>query len=80
MHALLIDPDLFDGYIAIDPSFWYKNQMQVKNAQAEFLKSKNWTKAIFITGREGDGMKEMGVSSMEKQLKSSAPKEPPGGM
>ncbi len=75
MHALLIDPDLFDGYIAIDPSFWYKNQMQVKNARAEFLKSKNWKKAIFITGREGGGMKEMGVSSMEKLLKSSAPKD-----
>ncbi len=75
MHALLTDPDLFDGYIAIDPSFWYKDQMQVKNARNEFLKSKNWNKTIYISGREGDGMKEMGVSSMEKLLKSSAPKD-----
>ena len=75
MHALLTDPDLFDGYIAIDPGFWYKDQMQVKNARNEFLKSKNWNKTIYISGREGDGMKEMGVSSMEKLLKSSAPKD-----
>jgi predicted alpha/beta superfamily hydrolase len=75
MHALLNDPDLFDAYIAIDPSFWYKSQMQVKSAQTEFLKSKNWNKLIFITGREGGGMKEMGIISMEKVLKSSAPKE-----
>jgi predicted alpha/beta superfamily hydrolase len=75
MHALLTDPDLFDAYIAIDPSFWYKNQMQVKSAQTEFLKAKNWNKPIYITGREGGGMKDMGINSMEKVLKSSAPKE-----
>jgi len=75
MHALLNDPDLFDAYIAIDPSFWYKNQMQVKSAQVEFLKTKNWNKPIFITGREGEGMKGMGITAMEKVLKSSAPKD-----
>jgi predicted alpha/beta superfamily hydrolase len=75
MHTLLTDPDLFDAYIAIDPSFWYKNQMQVKSAQAEFLKTKNWNKPIYISGREGGGMKDMGITSMEKVLKSSAPKE-----
>jgi predicted alpha/beta superfamily hydrolase len=66
MHALLTDPDLFDAYIAIDPSFWYKNQMQVTSAQAEFTKTKNWNKSIFITGREGGGMKDMGITPMEK--------------
>jgi Predicted hydrolase of the alpha/beta superfamily len=73
MHALLNDPDLFDAYIAIDPSFWYKNKMQVKSAQNEFLKAKNWNKPIFISGREGGGMNDMGITSMEKLLKSSAP-------
>jgi predicted alpha/beta superfamily hydrolase len=73
MHALLNDPDLFDAYIAIDPSFWYKNQMQVKSAQNEFLKAKNWNKPIFISGREGESMKGMGITAMEKVLKTSAP-------
>jgi predicted alpha/beta superfamily hydrolase len=73
MHALLNDPDLFDAYISIDPSFWYKNQMQVKRAQNEFLKGKNWNKPIYISGREGDGMKGMGITAMEKVLKSGAP-------
>jgi predicted alpha/beta superfamily hydrolase len=59
MHALLNDPDLFDAYISIDPSFWYKNQMPIKSAQVEFLKNKNWNKPIFISGREGGGMKDM---------------------
>jgi predicted alpha/beta superfamily hydrolase len=73
MHVLLNDPDLFDAYIAIDPSFWYKNQMQVKSAQNEFLKVKNWNKPIFITGREGEAMDGMGITAMEKLLKTSAP-------
>ena len=75
MHCLLTDPELFDAYMAIDPSFWYKNQMQVKSAAAEFQKSKNWKRSIFITGREGDGMKSMGINAMEKVLKGSAPKD-----
>jgi predicted alpha/beta superfamily hydrolase len=74
MHALLNDPDLFNAYIAIDPSFWYKNQMQVKSAQNEFPKAKNWNKFIFISGREGGGMKDMGITSMDNVLKSAAPK------
>ena len=73
MHVLLNDPDLFDAYIAIDPSFWYKNQMQVKSAQDEFLKAKNWNKPIFITAREGEQKDGMGITAMEKVLKASAP-------
>jgi hypothetical protein len=47
--------------------------MQVKAAKNEFLKSKNWNKPIFITGREGEGMKGMGIDAMEEVLKTSAP-------
>jgi predicted alpha/beta superfamily hydrolase len=73
MHTLLNDPDLFDAYIAIDPSFWYKKEMQVKSARNEFTKTKNWNKPVFISGREGLGLKEMDITSMENLLKSSAP-------
>jgi hypothetical protein len=37
------------------------------------LKAKNWNKPMFIAGRAGDGMKNMGITSMEKLLKTSAP-------
>jgi predicted alpha/beta superfamily hydrolase len=73
MHVLLNDPDLFDAYIAIDPSFWYKDKMQVKSAGVEFPKTKNWDKPVFITGREGGGMKDMGIDAMEEALKTFAP-------
>jgi predicted alpha/beta superfamily hydrolase len=73
-YAFLKEPDLFDAYISIDPSLWYKNQMLLKIAQSEFSKAKNWNKIIYITGREGEGMKGMAITPMEKYLESSAPK------
>jgi predicted alpha/beta superfamily hydrolase len=73
MHVFLNDPDLFEGYLAIDPSFWYKDKIQVKSAQVELSQTKNWKKFLFITGREGTGMKDMGVDAMERILKNSAP-------
>jgi predicted alpha/beta superfamily hydrolase len=75
MHALLTDPDAFDAYIAIDPSFWFDKKIMLKNAGTEFLRSRNWKKTLFITGREGGGMADMGITAMDSLLKVSAPKE-----
>ncbi len=55
------------------PSFWYKDNLPVKNAAEEFKKSKDWNRPIFITGREGEGMKGMGINDMDSLLKLSAP-------
>ena len=75
MHALITDPELFDAYIAIDPSFWYKDNLPIRNAKEEFQKAKDWDRSIFITGREGEGMKGMGINDMDSLLKLSAPKD-----
>jgi predicted alpha/beta superfamily hydrolase len=75
IHALLNDPDLFDSYIAIDPSVWYKNLLLLKSAKKEFHETKNWNKSLFVTGREGVGMNEMGITSLDTLLKESAPRE-----
>lgn len=74
MYSLLTDPDLFNAYIAIDPSLGFKDHLMIKNARMEFTMEKNWKKALFIAGREGGAMKDMGVDAMEDLLKSSAPK------
>jgi predicted alpha/beta superfamily hydrolase len=75
MHVLLTQPDLFDSYIAIDPSIWYNNVKLVMSAEMEFAKTKNWDRSIFITGREGGGLKDMGIVPMDSLLKTSAPKD-----
>jgi predicted alpha/beta superfamily hydrolase len=74
MHTLLNEPDLFNGYIAIDPSFWYDNNIMVTNARNQFKKNKNWEKLIYIAGRDSNDMNGMGISSMDTLLKTSAPK------
>ncbi|MFN8258998.1 MAG: alpha/beta hydrolase-fold protein [Bacteroidales bacterium] len=73
MHCLLTDPDVFNAYIAIDPSFWYAGKIMVSRAGEEFKKTKNWNKSIFITGRAGNGMDDMGINSMDSLLKLEAP-------
>lgn len=75
MFAMLEKPELFNAYIAMDPSFWYKNKMLLKQASEEFMKQMDWNRPLFISGRQGSGMDEMGISDMEKLLKNSAPKD-----
>ncbi len=75
MHTLLMKPDLFDAYIAIDPSIWYKDLIVLKSAAKEFPAVKSWDRSLFITGREGEGMNEMGITPLDSLLKASAPKE-----
>ncbi|MFN8240279.1 MAG: alpha/beta hydrolase-fold protein [Bacteroidales bacterium] len=75
MHCLVTSPDLFNAYIAIDPSFWYNGLKMINVTNQQFAMKKNWAKVLFITGREGGPLKGMGVTNMDSLLKTSAPKE-----
>jgi predicted alpha/beta superfamily hydrolase len=75
MHTLLAEPDLFDAYIAIDPSIWYNKLSILKSAEKEFASVKNWDRSVFITGRDGEGMKQMGISNLDSLMKAISPKE-----
>lgn len=74
-YALLKKPDLFDAFIAMDPSFWYNNNKILEYAADAFKQQRNWERILFITAREGEGMVEMGIPQVEKYLSSSAPPE-----
>jgi len=74
MYALLSEPQLFTSYLSVDPSFWWDNGYMNKLA-ADKLSASQSNKSIFITGREGDGLKQMGIPGMDSVLKSKAPKE-----
>jgi len=73
LYALFNQPDLFDAYIAMDPSVWYNDKKIVCLASEELAKPKQWEKPLFITGREGQGLEEMGILPLEDLLKKSAP-------
>jgi len=74
MYTLLTKPNLFDGYLASDPSFWWDNQFINELAKKKLPNLKGEQQVLFINGREGKPMGEMGITNMEKVLKEFAPK------
>ncbi|MDQ3393432.1 MAG: alpha/beta hydrolase-fold protein, partial [Bacteroidota bacterium] len=74
MYALLMEPELFQSYIAIDPSFWWDNQYLQKLTAEKVKAGSNFNKTLFIAGREGGDYKGMGIASMDSVLKATAPK------
>lgn len=73
MYALLTKPQAFDAYLAADPSFWWDNGYINKLAAEKLSAASLAGKSLFIAGREGEAMRQMGVQQMEAELKSHAP-------
>lgn len=48
INTLLNDPQLFNAYIAIDPSLWWENKKLVQQAKQNFLKNKYQNISLFI--------------------------------
>ncbi|MDW7694507.1 alpha/beta hydrolase-fold protein [Flammeovirgaceae bacterium SG7u.111] len=68
MTALMEEPDLFDAYIAVDPSFWWDEQLLVRTAAEKLDAEKTKGKILFYTGREGQGYIGMGLNTMDSIL------------
>ena len=75
MFALLNQPDAFEGYIMIDPSFWYNSHMLVKSTGSFLSGISSLPKIVFISGNEGKSWHEMGNDAMDSVLKADAPKD-----
>lgn len=64
METLMEKPELFDFYIAFDPSLWWNNQYLVKNAQKNLAKiPQDQQKKLWFAG---SGTKD--ISPMTKRL------------
>ena len=44
VETFFLDPELFDTYIAIDPSLWWNNQKLVNDATKSLARSQSWTR------------------------------------
>lgn len=75
MYALLTEPQLFNAYLAIDPSFWWDGGYMNKLAATKLSAAAQSGKSLFIAGREGEGFKQMGIADMDALLKDKAPKD-----
>jgi uncharacterized protein len=68
VETLLLEPDLFDTYIAIDPSLWWNNQQLAKSA-VETTKSRAGNKkSLFLATSEEKEMAEI-VKNMAAALR-----------
>jgi predicted alpha/beta superfamily hydrolase len=72
-YALLNEPQVFTSYIAADPSYWWGNGYMISAVAAKLHTLANLGKTLFISGREGQGMKEMAINPMDSLLKKYSP-------
>jgi predicted alpha/beta superfamily hydrolase len=72
LYALFTEPQLFDNYIAADPSLWWDNGWLTRYAK-EKMNSVQGIKSLYITGRTGNPWHGMGIDSMVMLLKNAAP-------
>jgi predicted alpha/beta superfamily hydrolase len=67
MYALLMEPELFDSYIAGDPAFWW-DDYYINKFAAEKLHNFPSIKTLFMTGRgarDGEDYRSMGIYAMD---------------
>lgn len=68
-YALLMEPDLFDAYLAGDPSFWWDDGYMVEVAAEKLPSLAGKGKILHITGRkDGDAYSGMGIDKMDSVL------------
>jgi len=75
IYAYLAEPQLFNSYLAVDPSLWWDNNYIEKFAAEKLNAPLHIGKSLFITGRDVAGLKEMGITDFDTLLKNKAPKD-----
>jgi predicted alpha/beta superfamily hydrolase len=74
IYALFSEPQLFNYYLAADPSLWWDNNYIEKLAGGKPLTPLSG-KTVFISGRDEAGLKQMGITGFDAVLKNKAPKD-----
>ena len=60
METFLREPDLFDTYIAFDPSLWWNKGKLVDDAQSMLKAGKLSGKSLYVAGSSSGGPAELG--------------------
>lgn len=72
VETFLLEPTLFDRYLAADPSLWWNDQRLVRNANAPLAWWTAGPKALYIATADDPGMLE-GVALLLTALRIQAP-------
>lgn len=71
VETLLVEPSLFDTYIAFDPSVWWNNGGLVKTAPAQLRAIGNQPKTLYVASSRDD--RDDMIRAFADMLKQSAP-------
>ncbi len=74
VETLLKEPDLFDTYIAFDPSLWWNNQKLVNSAATDLGKQHNLANTLYLANSD----EEMIPGTMQRFVDVLAANAPPG--
>jgi predicted alpha/beta superfamily hydrolase len=73
IHGLLNAPTLFKSYVALDPSLWWDGGVVNAEFQHKIGNLKDLHRVLWVNGREGEGMHEMGIDRLQATLSAQAP-------
>ena len=75
VETFLLEPDLFDTYIAFDPSLWWNNQKLVRSAGERLRGRAGLKKALYFASSD-----EKGIVETAQQLAEALGKNAPAGI
>ena len=69
IHALLHDPDLFQAYVAIDPSLWWDNQLLTHHAENKLRTIRKLRKTVYISSANTPKIPNRNPTKMRKAIR-----------
>ncbi|MCU1266788.1 MAG: esterase [Acidobacteria bacterium] len=72
VETFLLEPDLFDTYIAIDPSLWWNNAKLIKGAADQLRARPKLAKTLYFAGSDEKGI-VVNTEQLASILKTNAP-------
>lgn len=75
VESFLLEPDLFDTYIAFDPSLWWNNASLVRSASATLKSRPNLKTSLYFASSD-----EPGIIETAEQLSAILTKDAPKGL
>jgi uncharacterized protein len=75
METFFLRPDMFDTYIALDPSLWWNNQKLVKTAQESLRALSGLKKTLYFASSD-----EQGIAEITQRLAETLGKYAPSGL
>ena len=73
VETFLLAPELFDTYIAIDPSLWWSNRRLVKDAGEKLRSRPKLERALYFASSDEKGIAEPAASLAEVLTQSAPP-------